>query len=30
DLAEKLNITLIGFVRGNRMSIYTHPKRVKL
>lgn len=30
DLAEKLNITLIGFVRGERMNIYTHPHRVKL
>lgn len=29
ELAEVLNITLIGFVRGRRMNIYTHPCRVK-
>lgn len=28
ELAEKLGITLIGFVRGNRMNIYTHPERI--
>ncbi|MGL5694441.1 MAG: formate dehydrogenase accessory sulfurtransferase FdhD, partial [Peptostreptococcaceae bacterium] len=28
DLARKLNITLIGFVRGKRMNIYTYPNRV--
>lgn len=27
-LAEKLGITLIGFVRGQRMNIYTHPERI--
>jgi len=27
-LAKKLNITLIGFVRGNRMNIYTHDYRI--
>jgi len=27
-LAEKLNLTLIGFVRGHRMNIYTHNYRV--
>ncbi len=29
ELAESLNITLVGFVRGRRMNIYTHPHRVK-
>ncbi len=29
ELAESLNITLVGFVRGRRMNIYTHPYRVK-
>lgn len=29
-LAEDLNITLIGFARGNRMNIYTCPERVRL
>lgn len=27
-LAEKLNMTLIGFVRGHRMNIYTHNYRI--
>ncbi len=26
--AEDHGITLIGFARGNRMNIYTHPQRV--
>jgi len=29
ELAESLNITLVGFVRDRRMNIYTHPHRVK-
>lgn len=28
ELAERLNITLVGFVRDRRMNIYTHPRRV--
>ncbi len=28
ELAETLQITLIGFVRGARMNIYTHPRRI--
>jgi len=28
ELAEALNMTLIGFVRGRRMNIYSHPWRV--
>jgi FdhD protein len=28
NLAEQIGITLAGFVRGNRMNIYTHPQRV--
>lgn len=27
-LAEKLNITLVGFVRGGKMNVYTHGERV--
>jgi len=27
-LAEKLGITLVGFVRGNRMNIYSNDWRV--
>jgi FdhD protein len=28
SMAERLNITLIGFLRANSMSIYTHPERI--
>jgi FdhD protein len=28
QLAEATGITLIGFVRGERMNIYTHPERI--
>lgn len=28
ELAEKLGVTLVGFARGNRMNIYTHPSRI--
>ena len=27
-LADKLGITIIGFARGNKLNIYTHPNRV--
>ncbi|MCA0983728.1 formate dehydrogenase accessory sulfurtransferase FdhD [Halobacillus yeomjeoni] len=30
ELARDLNITAVGFVRGNRMNIYTHPERIDL
>jgi FdhD protein len=29
QIAEKTNLTVIGFVRGSKMNIYTHPNRVK-
>ncbi|MCL4516446.1 MAG: formate dehydrogenase accessory sulfurtransferase FdhD [Firmicutes bacterium] len=29
DFADKLGITLIGFVRGRKMNIYTHAGRVR-
>lgn len=29
DLAERLGITLIGYARGHRFNVYTHPYRVK-
>lgn len=29
DLAEDLGITVIGFARENRFSVYTHPERVE-
>jgi len=28
DLAEELNMTVVGFARGQRYSIYSHPERV--
>lgn len=29
EVAKRTEITLIGFVRGNRMNIYTNPERIK-
>jgi FdhD protein len=29
SLARELGITLVGYVRGNRLSVYTHEERVK-
>lgn len=29
-LAEELNISLVGFARGDRLNIYTAPERIKL
>jgi FdhD protein len=28
DLATKLGVTLIGYARGHRFNIYTHPERI--
>ena len=28
ELGEKLGITITGYIRGNRMKIYTHPDRL--
>ncbi|MCF6138409.1 formate dehydrogenase accessory sulfurtransferase FdhD [Pseudalkalibacillus berkeleyi] len=28
--AEELNITTAGFIRGNRVNVYTHPERITL
>lgn len=30
QMADELGITVIGFVRGNKLNIYTHPERVTL
>ncbi len=30
QMAKELGLTLVGFVRGNRANIYSHPKRVRL
>jgi FdhD protein len=29
ELAREAGLTLIGFVRGNSMNVYTHPERVR-
>lgn len=29
QLAEQFDLTLIGYLRGRRMTLYTHPERVK-
>ena len=29
NYGEDYDVTLIGFARGNRMNVYTHPRRVK-
>lgn len=29
-LAQEIGITLVGFVRGKRMNIYTHPERIEV
>lgn len=28
ELADHLNITLVGFMRGSRMNIYSHPEKI--
>ena len=28
DLAEETGLTLVGFLRGNRFNVYTHPERI--
>ncbi|QWR76291.1 formate dehydrogenase accessory sulfurtransferase FdhD [Candidatus Magnetomonas plexicatena] len=28
EIADALGITMIGFIRGNRFNIYTHPERI--
>jgi len=28
ELAQELNLTLAGFVRGPRLNVYTHPERI--
>jgi len=28
DLAEETGLTLVGFLRGNRFNVYTHPQRI--
>lgn len=30
ELAQKIGITLVGFVRGKRMNIYAHPERIEI
>jgi FdhD protein len=28
EIAEKRGVTIVGFVRGNRFNVYTHPERI--
>ncbi|MCL5423238.1 MAG: formate dehydrogenase accessory sulfurtransferase FdhD, partial [Nitrospirae bacterium] len=28
EIAEKRGITVVGFMRGNRFNVYTHPERI--
>ncbi|TDE08747.1 formate dehydrogenase accessory sulfurtransferase FdhD [Jiangella asiatica] len=30
DLADECDLTLVGFVRGGGMNVYTHPERVRV
>ena len=30
EIAEKRGVTIVGFVRGDRFNIYTHPERIAL
>jgi hypothetical protein len=30
DLAAEAGLTLVGFVRGESMNVYTHPDRIVL
>jgi len=30
QLAEQFNVTLIGYLRGHRMTIYSHPERIRM
>ena len=30
EVAQLTGVTLIGFIRGKRMNVYTYPKRIKL
>ncbi len=29
EIAEKRGMTIVGFVRGNRFNVYTHPERIR-
>jgi len=30
ELAQRVGITLVGFVRGEKMNIYSHPQRIEI
>jgi FdhD protein len=30
QLAERFNVTVVGYLRGRKMTIYTHPERVNM
>ncbi|MFN3396835.1 MAG: formate dehydrogenase accessory sulfurtransferase FdhD, partial [Thermodesulfovibrionales bacterium] len=29
EIAEKRGVTIVGFIRGKRFNVYTHPERIK-
>jgi len=29
EIAEKRGVTVVGFMRGNRFNVYTHPERIR-
>ena len=30
EASERLGVTIVGFVRGDRFNIYSHPERIDL
>ncbi|HYA32360.1 MAG TPA: formate dehydrogenase accessory sulfurtransferase FdhD, partial [Thermodesulfovibrionales bacterium] len=28
EIADKSGVTVVGFVRGSRFNVYTHPERI--
>lgn len=30
NMADELGVTVVGFTRGERMNVYTHPERIRL
>jgi len=30
EIADRFNLTVVGYLRGGRMTVYTHPERIAL
>jgi FdhD protein len=30
EVAERAGVTLVGYARGGRMNVYTHPERIRI